>query len=259
MSRAQGTPVVVLTERVLGDVELVLLGALPDGHLLGGPVPAGEPGHADPRRPAEGEAARAALAVDADTASAAHASGRLLLVDEEQTPLATLTDLVDAGGPDTGGPVLAGTLHRERHRESGTGRAHRLGDADLARSWSAVAVLARPTTTADSLPVTTDGALLVLVPDDPSATDGIPTATMVALAEAAARRHGTAEVRTAPLRWRDATSDEALVERVAAVVGCDAPAVPPRRVRARRRRLARGAATARGGGGPHARRRPRRR
>ncbi len=224
MSRAQGTPVVVMDERVLGDVELVLLEVLPDGHLLGGPVPAAEPdGRAFARGPAETGIIRAALAVDAETASAAHEAGRLLLVDEEQTPIASLTELVDAGGPDAGGPVLAGALHRERHRESGTGRAHRLEEDDLSGPWDGLVVLARPLTTGDPLPDPATGRLLVLVPDDPSATDGVPTGTMVALAATAADRHGNAQVRTVPVRWRDGASDEALVERLAGAAGCATP------------------------------------
>ena len=223
MSRADGAPVVVMTERVLGDVELALLGLLPDGHLLAGPV--------SPTAPAApGASTRSVLAVPVDTAETAVAAGRLLLVDEEQTPIAALAapEVVSAadgpGGDDanSAGALLAGTLERERHRESGHGRAHGLGPQDLQRPWGGLVVLARPLTDRERLPEPADGdPLLVLVPDVPGSTDGVPTATMVDLALTAARQVG-AEVRTAPLRWRDPTSDRALATRLAAAL-----ALPP--------------------------------
>jgi len=241
MSRAEGTPVVVMGERVLGDVELVLLGILPSDHVLGhdvAPPPAGgdlAPAAVPPR---------AALPLDPQAAAAALEAGRLLLVDEEQTPIASLVELTELAGAPANAPVLVGELHRERHRESGSGRAHRLDETDLARPWPAVLVLARPMTDTETLPdLGADGELLVLVPDDASATDGVPTSTMLTLALEAVTGH-PAQVRTAPLRWRGAASDAALRDRLALALGTERvdlrhpdPAVDPSApawVRARR-------------------------
>jgi sulfate adenylyltransferase len=215
MSRAEGTPVVVMDDRVLGDVELILLGVLPTGHLLGGPVAAAGP--------SSGAGRRAVLATDTETAAAAAAAGRVLLVDEEQTPIASLIGVTTGSvSLTTDTPTISGELARERHRESGSGRAHRLDEADLTHAWGALAVLARPMTTGDVLPEAGGGTLLLVVPDDSAATDGVPTTTMLALARQAARRHGEAEIRTAPLRWRDPMSDGAVVRRLAGAVGLDA-------------------------------------
>ncbi len=226
MSRADGAPAVVMTERVLGDVELALLGVLPDGHLLGETV--------SPTAPAaHGASPGSVLAVPADTAETAVAAGRLLLVDEEQTPIAALAapELVSAEDAPAGegaagaGTLLAGTLERARHRESGHGRAHGLSAEDLQLTWGGLVVLARPLTDHERLPEPADGAaLLVLVPDSPGSTDGVPTATMVDLALTAARRVG-AEVRTAPLRWRDPASDRALATRLGASLALPRTAV----------------------------------
>ncbi len=218
MSRADGTPVVVMTHRVLGDVELALLGVLPDGHRLGGPaVPTGSTGP------------RAGIDLSPEPAAAALSAGRLLLVDEEQTPIAMLNELSEAppgsapGGAE-GTRLLIGTLLRERHRESGSGRAHRLSTDDLARRWASLVVLARPLTDADALPEPSTGdPLLLVVPDEPASSDGVPTATMVAIAQAAAVRHGLTEVRTAPLRWRDPASDRALVGLLGSAAGVAEP------------------------------------
>ena len=90
----------------LADLELVLAGVLPSGHLLGGPVAASsgvEP--PAPRRPI------VRVRVTDDAAAAAAVEGRLDLVDLELTPLAVLEDLVVADGVVTGAAVRLSLIH----------------------------------------------------------------------------------------------------------------------------------------------------
>ncbi len=242
MSRADGTPVLVLSDRLLGDVELTLLGVHREGGVLGESLAATAPGQAS--------AGRVRLAVTAEIAQAALHAGRLLLVDEEQTPIAALAGPAPAhrSALGTAGAVLlSGALERERHRESGTGRAHQLSEDDLTRRWGGLAVLARPLTERERLPAAArEGRVLVLVPDSPASTDGVPTPTMVDLALAAAQRHGNAEVRTAPLRWRDTTSDRALVDLLTRALALSPAAVAFRHADQALDPAAAGWATARG-------------
>ena len=120
-------PVRVMAPREIRDVELVLDGILPSGHVLGGrivsaPRPSGRPRGA----------VCAGLVVDPDLARLASAAGCLTLVDQEQTPLASLamiratpTAVGNDGSADVGDVgdevLVTGTLTRERLRESGAG------------------------------------------------------------------------------------------------------------------------------------------
>ena len=209
---------VTLSETALRDVELVLLGVLAREVVCGGsltstPPELGAPGTsgltalawadepADTTSPATAPAA-AAAAEDGAKSGAADVELR----DEESTPVAVLTQarlLADGSG-------LVGRLAAGRARESGAGRAHALTEADLRSGWADVLLLARPLTRSEERDLEATWATredaaprLVLVPDLAASTDGVPTATMLAVAAATAHRLG-AELLTAPLAWRDA-------------------------------------------------------
>lgn len=196
-------PVVALDTIGIRDVELVLLGVLPRHHVIG-------------RSISEHHAAGQLTGISIDE-SVPVGSG-ILLTDEERTPLATLT-APQRAGRDT----VVGTLVAERVRESGVARDRALLVDDLSAPWSAVVVLARPPIGGEleRFDVGGAGAVLVLVPDHPSNTDGIPTTAMLGVADRFAGRIGDAVVRTAPICWRDATSDRALLRLLEAAV--DAP------------------------------------
>ena len=208
-------PTLVMEPATLGDLELVLSGVLPPGHTLGGPVSAGVP--AARARIDAPVAVRVPL--PASTADAAVAAGGLTLADHEMTPLASL-DEVTADGTLGGIVEVSGRLRPERMRESGEGRAARLRADDRYAGYARVVILARPDLLADrDLLSAKSGPTLLVVPDDPRSTDGIPTAVMLGIAERLADTLGNAQVRTAPLRWRSATSDLALAERLAGYLG----------------------------------------
>ncbi|MGL4745258.1 MAG: adenylyl-sulfate kinase [Dermatophilaceae bacterium] len=209
-------PRIALDDARLGDLELALLGVLPDHQVLGGPIGASTPAPGarvllrlgpDDAVPSSTSSARGPAA-DASPPTA------LVLVDEESTPIATL--VADGSLPaDPGGALVRGRLAPERVRESGSGEP-RVDAADLTAGWDHVVVLARPLTSDDpELP--TGARILVLVPDSASATGGIPTTLAVALAREATTHLGDgAVIRTAPLRWRDPASDLALAELIGA-------------------------------------------
>lgn len=185
------------------DVELVLLGVLPRHHVIGRSIR---------QRPGADELTGIGIAAPTVV------EGRVVLTDEERTPLAVLT-AARRSDADT----VVGTLVAERARESGVARDRALHVDDLSARWSAVLVLARPPVGGEleALVPAGTGAVLVLVPDHPSGTDGIPTAVMIGVADRVAGRIDDAVVRTAPITWRDADSDRALLGMLEAAV--DAP------------------------------------
>lgn len=195
-------PSVVMSARVLRDVELVLGGVLPDGTHLGEPLASA----VAPER-TEVAAPHARIAVHPELRDAAVAAGGLVLLDEEMTPLAELTD-VRADGPQG----LTGRLAGQRRRESGAGRHLALDVADRGVGWRRVLVLGRPLLDQDAGLL--EGVEAVLVPDLPESTGGVPTPTMVHLAERLGARLGV-PVRTVPLAWRDPASDAELLRRLA--------------------------------------------
>ncbi|MEO7269249.1 MAG: adenylyl-sulfate kinase [Knoellia sp.] len=215
-------PRVVLDDVTLGDVELALLGALPVDHVLGGAV------HGD--SPVPGATVLLPHGMD-DTG---HTPAELVLVDEESTPLATFV-VQEAVRGEGGQGLLRGLLRRERARESGAG-GPRLDEAAFVADWDLVVILSRPLTT-DELPSGDRGRVLLLVPDSSHSTGGIPTALLLDMARHLAPSLGAeVTVRTAPLRWRDARSDRALVSLLAARLGAPvdlrhpSPDVDPRAV-----------------------------
>jgi sulfate adenylyltransferase len=231
VSRSGAAPAVVMSDRTLGDLELILLGVLPSTHHLGGEIFSPTGGSGIRRRdsahtngadhPVTSETQTVVTLTD-EQADAALAADRLLLLDHESTPLAALTGLVEVppNGESTLGRRISGSLLRERHRESGLGRAQPLSAADLARQWSRLIVFARPMTKADQPPQSADeGGTLLVVPDVAESTDGVPTGIMVGLAHEFAARRDDVEVRSVPLRWRQANSDRALVAMLAMALG----------------------------------------
>ncbi len=185
----------VLGARAIRDLELALLGVLPPEQVLGAAIGSRvSPGLTG--LPLEDPVD------DVDT---------LLLVDEEQTPLAALESplAVEPG-------LVAGRLVALRRRESGRGRDRALTHDDLAHPWSKIVVLSRPLAAGERLEQHGSDVLL-LVPDDRTGTDGIPVLSMLTLADHAAARLGGATVRTVPLSWRDPVSDESLTAALGAV------------------------------------------
>ncbi len=195
--------VVALEPIGVRDVELMLLGVLPRHHVIG---------RAISQRPDAEELT--GVGIDASI----QVRGRVVLTDEERTPLAVLT-AARRSDADT----VVGTLVAERARESGVARDRALHADDLSAPWSAVVVLARAPVDGEleGLVLAGTGSVLVLVPDHPSGTDGIPTTVMIAMADRLAGRIGCAVVRTAPIIWRDPASDRALLRMLEAAV--DAP------------------------------------
>ncbi|WP_374968267.1 adenylyl-sulfate kinase [Terrabacter sp. BE26] len=232
MTITTAVPVLTMSATEIRDVELVLGGVLPSGHLLGGPVAAFT------RRPARtGGPVCAGLLVDADLARLATAAGGITLVDQEHTPLASLTALRTGPAALADGEqvVVTGTVARERLRESGPDRALAL-DLDLAGgAYGGLVVFGRPALTWDDrrLEMFLHGVrrgdhgarVLVVVPDQAVDTAGVPTLLMAQLAARSVDRVCSGcegvrvDVATAPLPRRDPVSDEALVGALAAHVG----------------------------------------
>lgn len=195
-------PIVVAPAGVLRDVELTMLGVLPAGQELGGPLRPG-PASETFRLRLEPNARDRALQTDG-----------VVLVDEESTPIARL----DAVRPATDG-LVQGRLVGQRHRESGVGRDRALSRADRDAGWKRVVVLARPLVNSDSQ--RTHDADAILVPDWANATAGISTEVMLALAHRLADRLHGITVRTVPLAWRDADSDALLLGQLRAWLGAE--------------------------------------
>ncbi|HSU74269.1 MAG TPA: adenylyl-sulfate kinase [Terrabacter sp.] len=234
MTITTALPVLTMTATEIRDVELLLGGVLPSGHLLGGPVAAGT------HRPAPtGGPVCAGLLVDPDVARLATAAGGITLVDQEHTPLASLTaPRTEPAAPPPGGErvVLTGTLTRERLRESGPDRALALDLEVAGGAYGGLVVFGRPALTWDDrrlemfLHEVRRGdhgvRVLVVVPDQAVDTAGVPTLLMAQLAARSVDRVCSAssdgvrvDVATAPLPRRDPVSDQALVGALAAHVG----------------------------------------
>jgi adenylyl-sulfate kinase len=276
--------------RVARDVDLALLGLLPRGQRLGGPVAFGT---TRPPTPASRVSAPlVSLELDAAVAAAARRGGGVVLRDEELTPLARLElDGADAhldgagtssrppaasgaarsgadaptaptGGADRAGAtqeVVVGRLRRVREREAGqgrrlvvdtgslwpeTGRAvvvfgrppvagdrealdHALAGTDEAPDHHADHAVTAAAPTTPSMPSTpstptTDATrqpVLALVSDDPTAA--VPTQVMLDVVRLWFDDLGLtdAQVRTAPLAWRDPASNAALAARLGSALG----------------------------------------
>lgn len=233
MTVVTAVPVRVMAPREIRDVELVLDGILPSGHVLGGRVAPASRLPSRPRGPV-----CAGLVVDPDLARLASAAGCLTLVDQEQTPLASLAMLratptpADVVGDEV---MVTGTLTRERLRESGPARELAVDLSVSEGAYDGLVVFGRPALTSDEPRLTTflhgvrrsnpRARVLVAVPDQAVDTAGVPTLLMAELASRAVDRLSGAaggvrvDVATAPLAWRDPVSDPALVAALSAHVG----------------------------------------
>lgn len=215
----------------LRDLELVLLGVLPSGHLLGGPLCTRGDGSVVA---AADDAPNVSVRLPADVAQRALRCGSVLLRDDEHTPLARLVGLV-AEQPLAGtgaGIVLSGRLVVERAREGGISRGSALSQKDLASRLlvaaderPSVVVLGRPPLRADEealrVAAAAPGPLVVLVPDDLAAPVSLRSMLRVARQWVAGlptpRRRVV--IRSAPISWRDEASDRELVHRLGGALG----------------------------------------
>lgn len=211
-------PDVTTDPLLLRDVEAFLLGLLRDEHVLGGPVRPGRPGPF-------------AVLLGVDTPG-----NGVLFRDEEHTPIAALTGLVPVDGPG-----VRGRLVPVRQRESGHRAELALSRDDMSsqspRGSQAVLVLDRPPTAADAAlfkeVMDRSSSVWVIVPDAPGSV--LPLMTLMATAEAWLSSIGAVasqsevgnyavpdgpriRLRSAPLGWRDPTSDAALVTSLAAAL-----------------------------------------
>lgn len=207
------------------DLDLLLAGVVPTGWLLGGPanppaVPPGTPGTSS-----DGTAApRAAVCVTPDLAGAAAAAGALILLDEEQTPLASLAELVHEDRE--GRPVLLGRVHPLRRRESGPLPELRVDLTDPGHAGRAVLVLGRAPVVQDEAPLAAwaeaaGPAPLLLVPEGGDGVGHLPAVTAWNLARDLAARYDLpkANVLVVPVFMRGGEVDERLARLVASRVG----------------------------------------
>jgi adenylyl-sulfate kinase len=247
-------PALQISDAAVADLQLVLDGVrLPWGRL-GGDL--GDLTESGSRRagPGAGTASTAspasavAVAVPADLVDAVRSAGAVLLVDQEQTPLARLTELEvvpSAPGPGPEGTVmLGGRVRPERDREA------RLF-ADLVRTPAQLEpdagrrtlLVTRPPLAGelagpDARPPPTGppptgppptgppptgppgpGPVL-LVPAETATPDGVPAHVLVqAVQAAAAEQVPDALVVPVPLHWRDPASDQALAAAVLSAYG----------------------------------------
>lgn len=185
------------------DLELVLEGLLVPQGPLGGPVP-------PPAPPTGGDGPTVVtLAVDAPERDAVLAAGAAVLLDAESTPVARLEGA--RASEDLAG-ALVGVLERLVPPEAGLGlelRPSRSGRPTPA----SVVVLRRPLVDGEAAVAARRGAALVVPVSGPS-PDGVPADVLLRCAEAEGRAHDLS-VLAVPLAWRDASSDEHLVEHLA--------------------------------------------
>lgn len=192
------------------DAELALLGVLPDGQLLGGPVSGPTPA---------GHASTVTLALPPDRADVVR-TGAAVLRDEEWTPFARLVDVV----PDSDAETVRGQLRPLGGREAGFRRHQALTVADAGAHGGARLVVLR------RLPVgperarlhelaASDSPLVLVVPTGDNGPDDVPAPVLARAADAIAAAGRATQVRTAPLSWRDPASDRSLVRLLAAWLG----------------------------------------
>lgn len=235
MTTHEGVPRYAAPLPVLRDLELVRLGVLERGQLLGGSVPPpAEPGVARPDDSST-EPVTVRVALGKVDAARAEATGGLVIVDEEQTPVARLVRPVRVADG-----LMAGALEAARPSEhANTAYLDRPLDsvrrpAGPHRGARVLLVLRRPLLGVELRQVhelTVGGAdLVIVVPDDQRANHGLPARLMVRLAADLARQlepaGTTTHVAVAPIAWRDPSSDLALVARLARFTGAAAHAAP---------------------------------
>lgn len=208
-------PRIVVEGATAADLDLVRHGVRLPWRLLGGRL---EPGADAVRGDAAGpstEAAAAARSVTVEVADGDVAlaplvdSGSLVLTDATCLPLAELerTELDRAAGVDGGGRLtVRGELVTDPTAPTATA-------ADWLVPGATLVVAQRPLL-GDEL----TGPLVVLAPSSPS-PQGIPAGVLRAALLAAAASRPDVTVVDAPIWWRDADSDAALVAAVAHAAG----------------------------------------
>lgn len=213
-------PDVILTAAWENDVQLVLAGVLPEGHLLGGPVL-----HTDlsPMSSSPGLTLRVSAGMASDLASA----GRCLLRNEELVPVGQLT-VVETAHDGPGDWIVRGTITASR-----AGQVAFIDElrADLAAAGGATVVvgLARPPTRADEQRLALAFAdrsahVLILVGQRSSSADELGPEALDDVAHAFVTDWDLglrALIRRVPVTWRDAFSDQMIIERIAKML--DAP------------------------------------
>jgi sulfate adenylyltransferase len=195
------------------DVELGLLGVLPEGQLVGGPMSGSGPR----------TGGVVTLALPGDRHDVVRAGGAVLR-DDEWTPFARLLDVEAVANTDP--TLVRGRLEAFGAREAGFRRATALTAADAGAHTAAHLVVLR------RLPVgaerqrlhdiaTSGRPLLLVLPTGERGSDDVPAPVLAAAADAIAQTGPATQVRTAPLTWRDPVSDAALVRLLAAWLGAE--------------------------------------
>lgn len=191
----------------MADVELGLLGVLPEGQSLGGPVTG---------RHSAGPDGVVTLALPADRRDVVLA-GAAILRDEEWTPFARLVHVATVTDGDGDGSTVRGQLETFGTREAGYRRADTLTPADAGAHRGAHVVVLRRLPLGEERrrlrEIAQSGRdLLLVVPTGDLGTDDVPAPVLARAADDVAAAGPGARVRTAPLSWRDPASDPALVE-----------------------------------------------
>lgn len=206
-------PEVILTVTEENDVQLVLAGALPEGHMLGGPILHSE---LSPLSSSPAVSLKVSAGMAADLASA----GRCLLRNEEFVPVGQLI-VVETAQDGPGNSVVRGTITDTQGRQGGFIEELR---TDLPGAGDAAVVLglARPPTREDEEQLmrvfaNRSAPVLILVGDGSSTGElGSDALDDVAHALITDWDLGSrAVIRRVPVTWRDVGSDRMIIERIA--------------------------------------------
>lgn len=208
------TPEVILSVAAEHDVQLVLSGALPEGHMLGGPIL-----HTDlsPLSSSRG----VTLKVSAGTAAELVSAGRCLLRNQEFVPLGHLT-VVETIHDGPGNCVVHGTITASRSRQVGLIEELR-ADLPAPGGGTVVLGLARPPTREDEGQLTQafadrNASVLILVGGGSSSGDELGPEALDDVAHALVADWdlgSRAFIRHVPVIWRDVRSDRMIIERIA--------------------------------------------
>jgi sulfate adenylyltransferase len=209
-------PDVGVAAHLVPDVELALLGVLPDGQRLGAPVQA---------TPSSPSGSTVSMSLPPGIAKQVRQAGSAVLRDEEWTPFARLLVTDDLSAPAADDVVL-GKLEPFGGREAGLRRHDALTAGDRGSYAGAHVVLLRRLPLGDErhrLEVgrAGTGRLLLLVPSGPGTDRDVPPAVLVKAADALAAGSSSVSVRVVPISWRDPASDRAVVARLAQWLGAD--------------------------------------
>lgn len=217
----RSAPGVRLSDAALADLRLHLWGVQLPWGVLGGSL-------ASPRNTDSARPQLVSVVVRDDVALPAADHSRLLLLDRENAPVAALVGaMIETRHAVT---VAHGEIEALRSTRPMVGaRGHDLAGCLVVmamRPWltTDTAALGLDSPTADEAP----RRVVVLVPAQSASPDGVPARTLRRCVQQAVADLSCAEVRTAPLMWRDPNSDRALALAVAeSFPGCDAVVLEP--------------------------------